>query len=384
MSDAAAARHGRSRPDACSVVWDDAQASTLGTAPLAKFWVALEQNGPWGAKAATQSHLDPVLGGTLTRSCQDAEGRFILIRRPRAHSDPRDRSGQGTYTQKVYVAGGLSSRPWLLEAELSDPWRLTRLPWTALVSGDLDAVRCTLPELEPSPAPILLICANSKRDVCCSVRGRPVALESAAERPGQVWECSHTGGHRFAPTGVLLPHGQSFGRLTGPSAIAAIDAAEGSRIPLELLGAKHDRGRSHLTAPEQAAESVVRERIQESRLLALSTTVTARRDHQSAERTERTDGTEGTGTNGTTEGTGTVGTTEGIGTVENTENTECTGSAGSALLCRVSHVDGRHWEVVVVRGPSGVDLPESCGRQPVPIEQWSVDNQSARLTDSGR
>ncbi|HYO19241.1 MAG TPA: sucrase ferredoxin, partial [Dermatophilaceae bacterium] len=77
-------RHGRSRPDACSIVWDRAQVSALGTAPLAVFWVALEQNGPWGAQAATQSHLDPELGRGLDQMCKDDGGRFLLIRCPDA------------------------------------------------------------------------------------------------------------------------------------------------------------------------------------------------------------------------------------------------------------------------------------------------------------
>ena len=304
MSKAATVRHGRSRPDACSVVWDNAQASALGTAPLAMFWVALEQNGPWGAQAATQSHLDPDLGRTLNQRCQDASGRFLLIRRPGWHSDtPED-----TF-RRIYLAGGLASRPWLLEADLEHP---------------------ALPELVHSPAPVLMICSNSRRDICCSVRGRAVALEAASRRPGQVWECSHTGGHRFAPTGVLLPYGQAFGRLSGASAVAAVDASKGSEVPTELFGETHDRGRSHLIAPGQAAESMVRQKIQESSLLALSTTAWPRPDEE------------------------------------------------NAWECRVSHVDGRHWDVVAVRGPTGDDLPESCGKEPVATWQWSV------VIDSGR
>lgn len=316
---------GRSRPDACSVLWNEAQASALGTAPVARFWAALEQNGPWGARAATQSHLDPDLGATLDQMCQAAGGRFILIRRPGAHSDRHDGS-----QQRVYLAGGLAARPWLLEADLEDPARLERLSWAALASGDMDAARSALPELGPSAAAVLMICSNTKRDVCCAVRGRPVALESAAQRPGQVWECSHTGGHRFAPTGVLLPSGQSFGRLSTTSAVAAIDAATRGEVPAELMGATYDRGRGHLAAAGQAAESTVREQIQEPSLLALSTTVTPRPGQE------------------------------------------------NAWQCRVSHVDGRRWDVVALRGQGADNLPESCGKKPVATWQWSV------VIDSGR
>src|SRR6185503_3771335 len=167
---------------------------------------------------------------------------------------------------------GLTGRPWLLQTDLDDPARLARLPGAALGSGAMAAVQDALPELELCATPILMVCTNASRDVCCAVRGRPVALESSSRRPGQVWECSHTGGHRFAPTGVLLPYGQTFARLSPRSAVAAVDAATRGEVPAELLGETYDRGRSHLPAPGQAAESVVRQQIQERSLLALSTT----------------------------------------------------------------------------------------------------------------
>lgn len=324
MRTAAAEPHSRSRPTDCSVIWDNAHASALGTAPAAKFWVALEQNGPWGARAATQSRLDRKLGESLERMCQDAGGRLILIRRPGRHSDLGDSHARKVPRQRVYVAGALTGRPWLLEADLDDPARLSLLPMACLGSSDIDAAQDTLPELEASPGPVLMICANSRRDLCCSVRGRPVAIESGSQRPGKVWECSHTGGHRFAPTGLILPYGQTFARLTSTSAVAAIDAASRGEVPTGLLGQTYDRGRSHLTAPGQAAESMVREQIHEPNLLALSTTAAARPDQE------------------------------------------------NAWQCRVRHLDGRHWEVVAVRSPAGDDLPESCGKEPVPRWRWSI------------
>lgn len=327
MSGTAEGSLDRQPPAACSVMWDNAGASALGTAPAARFWVALEQNGPWGREAATQSHLDPEVGMALDRRCQEAGGRFILIRRPGTHSDAH--VGR---PQRAFVAGGLADRPWLLQESLDDPARLLRLPWSSLRDGDIAAVRDTVPELERSPIPVLLVCANSRRDVCCAVRGRPVALECSSERPGRVWECSHTGGHRFAPTGVVLPHGQIFARLSSTSAIAAVDAATRDEVPVELLGAAYDRGRSHLTPAAQAAESVVRQQIQEPGLLALSTTAAPELGE---------------------------------------ENTETT------WHCRVSHVDGRHWDVVAVRESGGDDRPESCGKAPVPTWQWSVLSASA-------
>jgi hypothetical protein len=253
----------------------------------------------------------------LDQKCQESGGRFILIRRPGAHPDAHAGS-----PHRVYVAGGLAGRPWLLEADLADPARLLQLPWAALGLDDIDAVQGVLPEFELSLRPVLMICGHSKRDVCCAVRGRPVALESSSQRPGQVWECSHTGGHRFAPTGVLLPYGQTLARLSPASAVAVVDAATRGEVPANLLGPDHDRGRSHLRPPAQAAESVVRTLVREPVLLALSTTATPRRGRQ------------------------------------------------DVWDCKVSHVDGRHWDVTVTRGACGDERRESCGKPPVPTWAW--------------
>ena len=335
MSGTGEGSHALHRATACSVIWDEAQASALGTAAFAGFWVALEQNGPWGREAATQSRLDPEVGLALDRKCQDGGGRFMLIRRPGAHSHLHDGS-----PQRAYIAGGLADRPWLLQADLDGAEQLLRLPGVALGTGDMGSVQATLPEFEQSPTPVLLVCTNSRRDVCCAVRGRPVALESSSRRPGQVWECSHTGGHRFAPTGVILPHGQTLARLSPASAVAALDSAARGELPAELWGVAHDRGRSHLTPPAQAAESVVRQQIQEASLLALSTRAVP---HPRRE---------------------------------------------NAWVCQVSHVDGRRWDVVAVRESGGHDRPESCGKAPVRTWQWSVHGGSAHggsaLSGSGR
>lgn len=49
----------------CSVAWRDTAHAAFGTAPLARFWVGVEQPGPWGRKAFTDSRLDPALGARL-------------------------------------------------------------------------------------------------------------------------------------------------------------------------------------------------------------------------------------------------------------------------------------------------------------------------------
>lgn len=301
-------------PTACSMQWDHAAIPAWGTASYARFWVCLEQNGPWGHSAITESHLDPQIGRALERACADHGGRLLLIRRPGPHADEPH---EGAHT--VLIAGCLERDPWLLTGEIDDPAQLLSLPWDLLLEDDPDAATERLPELEETRDPAMLICTNGKRDVCCAVRGRPVALGLGEKHPGLVWECSHTGGHRLSPTGIALPSGQTYARLTPELAEAALAGERRREVPAELTTPDHDRGRSCFRAPLQVAESLVRQHISEARLTALSANGTAASD--------------------------------------------------GSWDCHVAHIDGRTW-LVRVSSEDGPELKASCAKAPVPTNVW--------------
>ena len=304
--------HGHSAPDACSVRFDQAGVSAYGTAARATFFVALEQPGPWGRDAARQSHLGPELGGALADACADRGGRLTLIRRPGAHPDAHHGGAQTAYL------AWCGPDPWLLEASVEDPATLLEVDLDALAGGDREAVLATLPGATTAD-PVLLVCTNGRRDVCCAVRGRPVALEADAAHPGRVWEASHTGGHRFAPTGVLLPHGATLARLDGPMCAAVLEQAARDELPRSLLGPHHDRGLSRLDAGGQVADAHVRAEEGITSLTALTT----------------------------------VAAPETLGTYA------------------VSHRDGRSW-TVSVGASEAAPMRESCGKAAVPLRLWTA------------
>lgn len=293
---------------ACSTQWDALPA--WGTATQARFWVAVEQSGPWGRDALTESHLDPDLGARLGAAASEAGGRVLLIRAPGRHADASFQS------RRVFVAGGLAGRPWLLTGVALDPAALADLPWGDLAAGGPDAVLAACGWLKPTHAPVLLVCANSRRDVCCALKGRPVALALAAERPGQVWECSHTGGHRFAPTGIVLPLGQMLARLDADLATHVLDAAASGAFAVGTLSERHDRGVSHLPPAHQAAVSWVRAHEGETDPAVLTV-------------------------------------------------------LGGADALTVQHVDGRTWDLAATQ-QEGAALPESCGKAAKPAVTWTV------------
>ena len=62
------------------------------------------------------------------------------------------------------------------------------------------------------------ICNDPGHDACCAKYGPPVfeaAARLIAERglSLKVFRCSHLGGHKFAATGILFPHGHLYGRM---------------------------------------------------------------------------------------------------------------------------------------------------------------------------
>ena len=198
------------------------------------------------------------MGSRLGTACTSRGGRLALLRTPGEHPA---RTG-AEQPRQVYVAwtgtpGGGGPAGFLLGTRVARPEDLDALDVDALARGDEAAVRASLPGLAPT-APVLLVCTNGRRDVCCAVRGRPVALAGEAAHPGRVWECSHTGGHRFSPTGVLLPWGRTLARLAPDDVTTALTAADEGLLAPALLGPWHDRGTSGLPPQAQVAESAVR------------------------------------------------------------------------------------------------------------------------------
>lgn len=207
-----------------------------GTAPHGRLWILLEQPGPWGRDVLTESHLPIEVGRALGAIAEGRPVRVGLIRSVGAHIDA-DRGPRTLLVSRTDAAGS-----WLATRTVDDVGALPRaLHVDALL--DADGAPDDLPGRAVQAAgQALLVCTNAKRDQCCAVLGRPLAASLAADAPSgtQVWETSHTSGHRFAPTFVSIPDGYLFG---GPAAASrSLDAC---------------RGRSSLEATAQVAELAV-------------------------------------------------------------------------------------------------------------------------------
>ncbi len=100
----------------CTLASLESDEPLAATAAGARTWLLLEQPGPWGAKALTESHLDPELGRTLNRAGDGQGVRTALIRRPGRHAG-RD-AGR---PRRAFIAHTLPGRSWVYTALLSRP-----------------------------------------------------------------------------------------------------------------------------------------------------------------------------------------------------------------------------------------------------------------------
>ncbi len=217
----------------CAVLARARAEPLTGTAPVAPRWVCLEHRGAWPRDVGL--HPDPLVAAFVGRAVA-AGWRALLIRRPGRRGDD--------VPAQIFLADTTPSTTRVTSLTVAGPAGLAAVPLSR--SGE------PLPGT-PVPDPLLLVCTHGRRDRCCALEGRALAsaLTSSGE-PG-VWECSHLGGHRFAPTALVLPTGYLYGRLDLATAVAARKAAGLGEVETTLC-----RGRSTWTPAEQVAELAVR------------------------------------------------------------------------------------------------------------------------------
>ncbi len=214
-------------------------ASPAGTATTVEGWLLIECPGAWGRDVAGTLG-EPA--ATLLARADDAGVRVQLIRTPGSHARVEDRPMRA-------LLAHCGPTPWM-KATVTTAAGFDDLPVEQAASARPPAFG------DDVNGDVLLVCTHSARDRCCATFGRGLAAALAARRPGQVWETSHVGGHRFAGNLVVLPEGLMFGGLDAPAALDVVDDLAAGRLPLATL-----RGRCHLHAAAQAAEILARQQL---------------------------------------------------------------------------------------------------------------------------
>jgi hypothetical protein len=215
----------------CSLLALAGEEQLAGTAPVARRWVCVEQRGAWPNDLT--AHPEPALAALAATP----GWRLLLIRRP-------GRRGEAGVPLRVFLADTTPGASRITSFTVGDPEELAGL--------ELPGPGEPLPGT-PVQDPLLLVCTHGRRDRCCAVDGRALALSVVDAGEQHVWECSHLGGHRFAPTALVLPTGYAYGRLDPATAVTARKAAFPGEVDTALC-----RGRTTWSHTGQVAELAVR------------------------------------------------------------------------------------------------------------------------------
>jgi hypothetical protein len=199
----------------------DGTESSAASAPEAsRAWLLIEHPGPWPHEPA-ESVLPPPLASVV--GAADALGvRVQMIRRP-----GRGRIGA---TRSIYAGWTEGPEPWLRHATWTEsaaggrPDPVAALDLEKLAAGSAPEFGSVV------SSPVFLVCTHAQRSACCARWGGPLAQALAVRYPGQVFQTTHVGGHRFAANLVIMPHGLYYGPVGLDGAVAAIGAYQRGTI----------------------------------------------------------------------------------------------------------------------------------------------------------
>ncbi|MDB4976187.1 MAG: hypothetical protein JWN48_4528 [Myxococcaceae bacterium] len=223
-------------------------------------YLVLEHDGSWGPKGVEDSGLpDATVSFLHALSQHHPRLRVQLTRRLEGRAEGA--------ALRVYMAE-CGEQPALYTATLAD---LEQLPTLAL-DGWLRGASQAPGQREEQP--LYLVCVHGKRDRCCALLGLPVHKALVALVGERALQTTHLGGHRFAATLLSLPDGVCYGRVQADEVPQLVAATERG----ELYDLARVRGRTAYSAEAQAAEVMLRERLGDLRISALSLRAVERLD----------------------------------------------------------------------------------------------------------
>ncbi|HLI53031.1 MAG TPA: sucrase ferredoxin [Acidimicrobiales bacterium] len=235
----------------CSVWAREVHLSPISTIGCYRGFLLVESPLPWPRDVAEMPVLAGVARAAAERSVrlqalvpsEPGGQRVILYHNPGpTFSSYRRYESKGEEAVEHFLDD--SDDPDLVLGDRDDPG-------TAL--GDRDGPG---PALGDGAGVDLLVCTHGRRDVCCGSRGTELALRLAAgwDRDGvNLWRTSHTGGHRFAPTFLVLPQGTAWAYADAELVANVLDRS----VPFAEVADRY-RGCAGLPSPEvQAVEREV-------------------------------------------------------------------------------------------------------------------------------
>ncbi|MCP2729626.1 sucrase ferredoxin, partial [Limnofasciculus baicalensis] len=195
----------------CSEMSRQAGEGLIGSATPCQIYVLIECPFPWTSNAFESKSVPENLRNLVKLA--DRKASLVPIRFLLIHGQSRTKDGIKVliyHQQPGDFCQGYQRREWQVDS-IEEVAGLVK----SYLAGEV-------PPSETSTSQIrdILICVHGSHDKCCAKHGIPFYREAIAAiaqwdlQEVRLWQTSHFGGHRFAPTLIDLPDGRYYGRLT--------------------------------------------------------------------------------------------------------------------------------------------------------------------------
>lgn len=181
----------------------------IGTALLNKVYVLIECRTPWSNEAFDSREISQRLSFIVENYRKSA--RFLLISNSKTKQTKHRQVLFYVRSSEHQFSNGFT----LHKAECPDYDSVCEIIENYFLNQQLPPKDVSLKSRN------ILICTHGSFDRCCGKYGKPFYMKSQeilhninTDEKIQVWESSHFGGHRFAPTMIDFPDGRYYGRLT--------------------------------------------------------------------------------------------------------------------------------------------------------------------------
>ncbi|GAB4286965.1 MAG: hypothetical protein Fur0025_19990 [Oscillatoriaceae cyanobacterium] len=198
----------------CTELSQKAGEDLIGTADNARIYVFIQCPPPWQRQIIDSPHIPAAVKADYLQLLSELQSSQITLRFGFIHHLAADNHIRVLIFRQPT---GFASRYHPQEFHLSN---LTEV---------IPLLRSCLLEHHPSILPIdipnrhIFICTHGSYDKCCARYGN-IFYRQAVEivknldlHHIRIWQCTHFGGHRFAPTAIDFPQGRFYGRLTPES-----------------------------------------------------------------------------------------------------------------------------------------------------------------------
>jgi hypothetical protein len=188
----------------------------IGNALYRQYYILIEFAPPWAADALDSKLVPRELKEFQTKlENLHISVRFLFIYNPDDYQVGRQRliifresqDKKISYTRQEFIFSHIKDVVPLLEKYLQDEPRQIQ---------------------NPIPMRDILVCTHGSQDKCCAKYGNPFYRQAKAtiadlSLPNvRVWQSSHFGGHRFAPTMIDFPEARYYGRLDQKSFLSIL------------------------------------------------------------------------------------------------------------------------------------------------------------------